>query len=295
MNNLQDSFISYLAVVKGLSKNTLESYGRDVSKWVVYLEERGIVDIREVDYKVILDFLTHLREQNLNARSVARILVSIKQFFRFLLAEKIIEKDPTFLIRTPKIRTSIPGVLSLDDVEKLLSAPDDKTPEGVRDLAMLEVLYATGIRVTELVSLQLNSVNFELGYLMVYGKGGKERIVPIGDKAIASLQEYMNISRPSLLKSRKSVYLFVTRRGGKMTRQGFWKLIKGYAGRTGIGKKISPHTLRHSFATHLLERGADLRTIQIMLGHSDISTTQIYTHIQRERLKEIHRKYHPRS
>jgi integrase/recombinase XerD len=295
MNNLQDSFISYLAVVKGLSKNTLESYGRDVSKWVAYLEERGIVDIREVDYKVILDFLTHLREQNLNARSVARILVSIKQFFRFLLAEKIIEKDPTFLIRTPKIRTSIPGVLSLDDVEKLLSAPDDKTPEGVRDLAMLEVLYATGIRVTELVSLQLNSVNFELGYLMVYGKGGKERIVPIGDKAIAGLQEYMNISRPSLLKSRKSVYLFVTRRGGKMTRQGFWKLIKGYAGRTGIGKKISPHTLRHSFATHLLERGADLRTIQIMLGHSDISTTQIYTHIQRERLKEIHRKYHPRS
>jgi integrase/recombinase XerD len=295
MNNLQDSFISYLAVVKGLSKNTLESYGRDVSKCVAYLEERGIVDIREVDYKVILDFLTHLRGQNLNARSVARILVSIKQFFKFLLAEKIIEKDPTFLIRTPKIRTSIPGVLSLDDVEKLLSAPDGKTPEGVRDLAMLEVLYATGIRVTELVSLQLNSVNFELGYLMVYGKGGKERIVPIGDKAIASLKEYMNISRPSLLKSRKSVYLFVTRRGGKMTRQGFWKLIKGYAGRTGIGKKISPHTLRHSFATHLLERGADLRTIQIMLGHSDISTTQIYTHIERERLKEIHRKYHPRS
>ncbi len=295
MNNLQDSFISYLAVVKGLSKNTLESYGRDVSKWVAYLEERGIVDIREVDYKVILDFLTHLREQNLNARSVARILVSIKQFFKFLLAEKIIGKDPTFLIRTPKIRTAIPGVLSLDDVEKLLSAPDDKTPEGVRDLAMLEVLYATGIRVTELISLQLNSVNFELGYLMVYGKGGKERIVPIGDKAIASLKEYMNISRPGLLKSRKSVYLFVTRRGGKMTRQGFWKLIKGYAGRTGIGKKISPHTLRHSFATHLLERGADLRTIQIMLGHSDISTTQIYTHIERERLKEIHRKYHPRS
>jgi integrase/recombinase XerD len=295
MNNLQDSFISYLAVVKGLSKNTLESYGRDISKCVAYLEERGVVDIREVDYKVILDFLTHLREQNLNARSVARILVSIKQFFKFLLAEKIIEKDPTFLIRTPKIRTSIPGVLSLSDVEKLLSAPDGKTPEGVRDLAMLEVLYATGIRVTELVSLQLNSVNFELGYLMVYGKGGKERIVPVGDKAIANLKEYMNTSRPSLLKSRKSVYLFVTRRGGKMTRQGFWKLIKGYASRTGIGKKISPHTLRHSFATHLLERGADLRTIQIMLGHSDISTTQIYTHIERERLKEIHRKYHPRS
>lgn len=193
------------------------------------------------------------------------------------------------------MKISIPGVLSLEDVENLLSTPDESSFEGTRDKAMLEVLYATGIRVSELVRLELNSINFELGYLLVYGKGGKERIVPVGEKAINKLNEYLNISRPKLLKTRKSIYLFVTRRGSRMTRQGFWKLVKNYAIKMGINKKLSPHTLRHSFATHLLERGADLRTIQIMLGHSDISTTQIYTHIDRERLKEVHKKYHPRS
>ncbi|MBI2488047.1 MAG: site-specific tyrosine recombinase XerD [Deltaproteobacteria bacterium] len=295
MNQHVDSFISYLTVVRGLSKNTLESYGRDVLKFVSYLEGKGIANLDNVDYKHILDFLSSLKEQGLNIRSIARILVSIKQFYKFLLIEKIIEKDPTFLIRTPKMKTFIPGVLSLDDIENLLTSPDENSFEGNRDKAMLEVLYATGIRVSELVELELNSVNFELGYLLVYGKGGKERLVPVGEKAIKKLNEYLNISRPKLLKSRKSIYLFVTRRGSKMTRQGFWKLMKNYANKIGVNKKISPHTLRHSFATHLLERGADLRTIQIMLGHSDISTTQIYTHIERERLKEVHKKYHPRS
>jgi integrase/recombinase XerD len=236
-----------------------------------------------------------LKEQGLNTRSTARILVSVKQFYRFLLTEKIVEKDPTFLIRTPKMKMSIPGVLSLDDVETLLSSPDENSVEGARDKAMLEVLYATGIRVSELVGLELNDVNFELGYVLVYGKGGKERIVPLGEEAKKKLSNYLKLSRPKLLQVRTSIYLFVTRRGGKMTRQGFWKLIKNYANKIGINQRVSPHTLRHSFATHLLERGADLRTIQVMLGHSDISTTQIYTHIEKERLKEVHKKYHPRS
>ncbi len=290
-----DSFVSYLAVVKGLSKNSVESYGRDILKFVLYLDNNGVTDAARVDHRNILDFLSHIREQGMNTRSTARILVSIKQFFKFLLTEKVIINDPTFLIRAPKMKISIPDVLSLEDVENLLSAPEENSLEGIRDKAMLEVLYATGVRVSELVQLELNSVNFELGYLLIYGKGGKERIVPVGQVAAKKLNEYLNTSRPKLLKSRKSIYVFVTRRGSRMTRQGFWKLIKGYALKKEINKKLSPHTLRHSFATHLLERGADLRTIQLMLGHSDIATTQIYTHVERERLKEVHKKYHPRS
>jgi integrase/recombinase XerD len=193
------------------------------------------------------------------------------------------------------MKKGLPGVISLDEVESLLAAPDESTPEGLRDSAMLETLYATGIRVSELIGLKLNDVNFELGFVVVYGKGSKERIVPMGDKARRKLLEYLGTSRPAMLKSRESKALFVTRLGKGMTRQGFWKIIKHHALVAGIAKKISPHTLRHSFATHLLERGADLRTIQIMLGHSDISTTQIYTHVESERLKVIHKKYHPRS
>jgi len=193
------------------------------------------------------------------------------------------------------MKKSIPGVMSIDEVESILETPDESTPEGLRDAAMLEFLYATGTRVSELVELKQNDVNFELGFVIVYGKGSKERIVPVGEKAKEKLNEYMQTSRPTLLKDRESKALFVTRRGKGMTRQGFWKLIKNYALKSGIPKNISPHTLRHSFATHLLERGADLRTIQVMLGHSDISTTQIYTHVEKERLKEIHKKFHPRS
>ncbi|MER3445686.1 MAG: site-specific tyrosine recombinase XerD [Candidatus Dadabacteria bacterium] len=295
MNQLIDRFLTYLTAVKGLSKNTLESYGRDVLKFVVFLEEKNITDIDQVVYNHILDFLTYLKERGLRPKSISRALISIRQFFKFLLTERLIESDPAFLIRTPKIKRVLPEVLSLEDVEKLLSSPDESSPEGIRDKCMLEVLYATGIRVSELVELRLNDVNFELGYIIAYGKGSKERIVPIGDKAKNKLREYLDTSRPKLLKSRTSVNLFVTRLGKKMTRQGFWKILKTYSRKSGITKKISPHTLRHSFATHLLERGADLRAIQIMLGHSDISTTQIYTHIERGRLKEVHKKYHPRS
>lgn len=295
LNQLIDSFLTYLTAVKGLSKNTLESYGRDILKLAVFLEGKNITRIDQVDYKHILDFLTYLKEQGLNPRSTSRTLISIRQFFKFLLTEKFIESDPTFLIRTPKTKRVLPEALSLEDVEKLLSSPDESSPEGIRDKSMLELLYATGTRVSELVELRLNDVNFELGYIIAYGKGSKQRIVPIGEKAKIKLREYLDTSRPKLLKSRTSPHLFVTRLGRKMTRQGFWKIIKAYSRKSGLTKKISPHTLRHSFATHLLERGADLRAIQVMLGHSDISTTQIYTHVERERLKEVHKKYHPRS
>lgn len=295
MNDLLDSFLSFLVVEKGLSENTLESYGRDLKKFLLFIESRGITSAREIRYGDILDFMTHSREEGLSATSIVRSMVSVKQFFKYLLSEKVLSEDPTAHIKTPKMKKAIPGVISLGDVESILGAPDESTPEGLRDAAMLEILYATGIRVSELIGLKLNDVNFELGFVVVYGKGSKERVVPIGDKAKDKLLLYLRDSRPALLKGRESKALFVTRRGAGMTRQGFWKIIKAQALRAGVTKKISPHTLRHSFATHLLERGADLRTIQLMLGHSDISTTQIYTHVESERLKEIHKKYHPRS
>jgi integrase/recombinase XerD len=295
MDVLLDSFLSYLAVEKGLSENTLESYGRDVRNFIRYVEENGPGSADEIKYNHILDYLSHFKDKGSNATTVVRSIVSLRQFFKYLLLEKIIYEDPAARIRTPKMKKGIPGVIALNEVEMILGAPDESTPEGLRDSSMLEVLYATGIRVSELIGLKLNDVNFELGFVVVYGKGSKERIVPIGDKARNKVLEYLGSSRPALLKSRDSKALFVTRLGKGMTRQGFWKIIKQNALKASITKKISPHTLRHSFATHLLERGADLRTIQLMLGHSDISTTQIYTHVESERLKVIHKKYHPRS
>ncbi|HKQ33151.1 MAG TPA: site-specific tyrosine recombinase XerD [Thermodesulfobacteriota bacterium] len=295
MDVLLDSFLSYLAVEKGLSENTLESYGRDLRKFIRSMEEAGVRSAEDINYSHILDYLSLSKEKGFNATSIVRSIVSIRQFFKYLLMEKLIEADPASGIGTPKMRKGLPVVITLDEVEALISAPDESTPEGLRDAAMLEALYATGIRVSELVGLKLNDVNFELGFVVVYGKGSKERIVPMGDKARQKLLEYLGTSRPAMLKGREAKALFVTRLGKGMTRQGFWKIIKHYSLKAGIAKKISPHTLRHSFATHLLERGADLRTIQIMLGHSDISTTQIYTHVESERLKVIHKKYHPRS
>lgn len=295
MDVLLDSFLSYLAVEKGLSENTLESYGRDVRNFIRYVEENGPGSANEIKYNQILDYLSRFKDKGSNATTVVRSIVSLRQFFKYLLLEKIIDEDPAARIRTPKMKKGIPGVITLDEVERILSAPDETTPEGLRDVSMLELLYATGIRVSELVGLKLNEVNFELGFVVVYGKGSKERVVPMGDMARSKLLEYLGTSRPALLKSRDAKALFVTRLGKGMTRQGFWKIIKHHGLKAGITKKISPHTLRHSFATHLLERGADLRTIQLMLGHSDISTTQIYTHVESERLKVIHKKYHPRS
>lgn len=294
--DMLQSFATYLLVVRGLSKNTVESYSRDISKFFNHLKKNSVLDIKKVKPSHISNFIENLNKKSLNIKSINRNIVSIKQFYKFILIENIIKTDPTENIITPKMKQSIPEVLSLEDIEKILTMPlRNLSYEGLRDAAMLEVLYASGLRVTELVELKQNSVNLEQGFLLVFGKGGKERLVPLGRKSIEKLINYLENSRQFLMKNKISDYLFVTRRGSKFTRQGFWKLLKKYSSEAGIIKKISPHTIRHSFATHLLERGADLRTIQVLLGHSDISTTQIYTHVEKERLKEIHKQFHPRS
>ena len=295
MEDYVDSYYSYLAVIKGLSKNTLESYIRDCKKFILYLKKDNVFELSKIKHSHILDFLTELKYKKLKPRTIARYIVSIKQFFKYLLIEKIITEDPTINIRTPKLSVSLPDILSLQEIEELLESPDDSTNIGQRDSTMLEVLYGTGIRVSELINLKLNSLNFDLGYIMVMGKGSKERIVPLGSIALRKVKFYIENTRTSLLKSKISDYLFLNRNGKRMTRQGFWKNLRQYVIKSGINKTVTPHTIRHTFATHLLERGADLRTIQILLGHSDISSTQIYTHIDVKRLKDIHAKHHPRA
>ena len=282
---------------RGLSKNTIESYSRDISSLTAFLGKRGISDSTAVSEHEIAAFFEHLRGKKLSPRSVARNIVSLKQFFRFLLTEKVITEDPMRNTVSPKPAKTLPHTLSLSEVETLLREPEKgKSEKALRDRAMLEVLYATGVRVSELVSLELNRVNLDHGYVITLGKGSKERIVPIGDAAIRKTRDYLSDARPKLLRGRSSEYLFVTSRtASKMSRQRFWRIIKDYALAAGIHSHITPHVLRHSFATHLLERGADLRSIQAMLGHSDISTTQIYTYVEKERLKRIHEKSHPRA
>ncbi len=297
MDEYIDSFLVYLTMNRGLSKNTIESYSRDISSLTVFLNERGISDPTKVSNLEIKAFFKHLRKKKLSPRSVARNIVSLKQFFRFLLTEKIITEDPLRNTVSPKPAKTLPRTLSLGEVEKLLEQPEKgKSHEASRDSAMLEVLYATGVRVSELIALELNRVNLDHGYIITLGKGSKERIVPIGDAAIRKIRNYLLDARPKLLRGRSSQYLFITSRtASKMSRQRFWSIIKNYALEAGIHSHITPHVLRHSFATHLLERGADLRVIQAMLGHSDISTTQIYTYVEKERLKHIHEKSHPRA
>ena len=295
MEDYVDSYYSYLAVIKGLSKNTLESYIRDCKKFIFYLKKDNVFELSKIKHSHILDFLTELKYKKSKPRTIARYIVSIKQFFKYLLIEKIITEDPTINIRTPKLSVSLPDILSLQEIEQLLESPDDSTNIGQRDSTMLEVLYGTGIRVSELINLELNGLNFDLGYIMVMGKGSKERIVPLGSIALRKVKSYIEYGRNALLKDKSSDYLFLNRNGKRMTRQGFWKNLRQYVIKSGINKTVTPHTIRHTFATHLLERGADLRTIQILLGHSDISSTQIYTHIDVKRLKDIHAKHHPRA
>jgi len=292
---LVDHYLNYLLVEKGLSAKTIESYGSDIARYHEFLLAKGISNISHEDTPLILKHLISLRNAGLGARSRARHLVALRGFYRFLVQEKVISHDPARLVELPKSGLKLPDVLSVDEVKRLLNSPDTKAALGARDAAMFELLYAAGLRVSELVNLKLQDINLEAGFVRVFGKGSKERIVPIGRYAREKIKNYLDATRPNQLKNTISPFLFVARRGKPMTRQGFWKLLKRHALKIGIHKKISPHSLRHSFASHLLEGGADLRAVQVMLGHVDISTTQIYTHVAREHLKEMHLKYHPRG
>jgi integrase/recombinase XerD len=289
---LLERFLNYLAVEKGLARNTLESYGRDLRKYFSFLKNASHESIGPVDVRA---FLAHLASQGTAAPSVARCLAAVRGFHKYLMMDGLAVTDPTTSIETPRGWTRLPKTLGGDDVESLLAQPDGSTPRGQRDKAMLELLYATGLRVSELVGLRVQDINLERGYLIVIGKGSKERAVPLGEAAAASLRNYLEHSRQLLLKGGETDALFVSARKRQITRQMFWERIKHYAEQAGITRTVTPHTLRHSFATHLLDNGADLRAVQAMLGHADISTTQIYTHVSRERLRRIHEKYHPRG
>ena len=292
---LIDQFINFLLVEKGLAQQTLDAYSRDLIRYRQFLANQNITAFAETDTPLILKYLIGLRKSGLVARSRARHLVAIRGFYRFLVQEKHLHTDPARLIDLPKTHLTLPDVLSRDDIERLLHAPDTDKPLGIRDAAMLELLYAAGLRVSELVNLKLQDINLEAGFVRVFGKGAKERIVPIGMQAKTKISDYLKTVRSKRLKEKSSPYLFVARANRPMTRQGFWKLVRRYALQAGLDKKITPHSLRHSFASHLLEGGADLRSVQVMLGHVDISTTQIYTHVTRDHLKQLHRKFHPRG
>ena len=295
MRELVESFLNYLSVERSLSKNTILSYRRDLEKYIHYLKDYNINSLSQTVRKNISDFMFSLKDGGLSAVSIARNLVAIKVLYRFLVRERILTTDPSSLLDSPKLWKKIPDVLSGLEVEALLEAPDLKTARGLRDKAILELMYATGLRVSEAVNLKTQDVNFDVGFLRCIGKGAKERIVPLGKESIQAIKKYLEEARPKLARSgREDTFLFLSRLGKKISRQSFWKLVKHYAKLARIKKNIRPHTLRHSFATHLLERGADLRSVQEMLGHADISTTQIYTHIDKNRLKTIHKNFHPR-
>ena len=295
LNGCIDQYLNYLLVEKGLSKSTLESYSHDLLTFAEFLGKNGRTSVSEYDTALILKHIIALRNEGLAARSRARHLVSIRGLYRYLVQEKLLARDPAKLLDLPKSGLKLPDVLSVEEVRRLLNAPDSRKPSGIRDAAMLEVLYAAGLRVSELIHLKVQDVHLDAGFVRVLGKGAKERVVPIGQYAQAKVLFYLGQARNHLLKNQASPFLFVARAGRPLTRQGFWKLLRKYARSTGLFKKVTPHSLRHSFASHLLEGGADLRAVQIMLGHVDISTTQIYTHVANDRLRELHRKFHPRG
>jgi integrase/recombinase XerD len=291
-----DAFLTYITVEKGLTANTVEAYGRDLAELRRYLASQGLSELREAGSRHLVGFLSVLRDRGLSARSQARVLTTLRRFYRFLAREELLQDgDPTAHLLLPKIGRPLPHAPSRAQVEAVLEKPDPGTPLGMRDLAMLELLYATGLRVSELVRLEVKQINLEAGFLRVRGKGGRERVVPLGAKAREKVQAYLNGARPALLKGRSSPYLFIARSVKPMTRQAFWHLLKVYALQSTEGGHLYPHAFRHAFATHLLDGGADLRAVQAMLGHVDIATTQIYTHLTSERLREVHKKFHPRG
>nr|WP_275582001.1 site-specific tyrosine recombinase XerD [Bacillus ectoiniformans] len=293
---MQD-FIHYMIVEKNLAKNTIAAYERDLKHYLLFLEKvEQLSSLNQVTRAHIIQFLGHLKTEGKSSRTVARHIASLRSFHQFLLREKAADQDPSVHIETPQMEKTLPKVLNLTEVEALLASPDPATPFGKRDQAMLELLYATGIRVSELTSLNTGDVHLSMGFVRCTGKGNKERIIPIGQTAIRILEAYLQDGRPSLHSKKKAEdALFLNHHGNRLTRQGFWKILKKLAQKSNIQKDLTPHTLRHSFATHLLENGADLRAVQEMLGHADISTTQIYTHVTKTRLKDVYSKFHPRA
>jgi integrase/recombinase XerD len=291
------AFLTHVRVEKGLSSNTVSAYGRDMVKFDAFAKKNKLV-LKSVTRDDLVDFLSSLYHQKLESRTVARHLVTIRNFFRFVQMQELISEDPAINLESPKIRRSLPDYLRLEEVEKLLAQPGEKTPIGLRDRAMLEVLYSSGLRVSELTNLRVMDLDRAVGCVRCIGKGDKERIVPVGKKAMALVDRYLRDARPKLLgkcQPTNSPVLFLNRRGGRLSRVGVWKILSAYGRQAGLRVALTPHMLRHSFATHLLERGADLRSVQLMLGHSDISTTQIYTHVVEERLKQIYKAHHPRA
>ncbi len=288
-----DAFIDHLWLEDGLSKNTLASYRTDLTQFTVWLSKQkiGLLQAGQADIQQYLA----VKFPDSKPRSIGRLIASLRRFYRYCLREKLIDADPTLQIESPKLPRSLPKSLNEQEVDDLLNAPDIDVPMGLRDKAMLELLYASGLRVSELVGISVNEVSTQDGVVRVTGKGSKTRLVPMGEEAADWIARYLQQGRPALLQNQMSDDLFVTKRGGGMTRQAFWYLLKRYALQAGIKKAISPHVLRHAFATHLLNHGADLRVVQMLLGHSDISTTQIYTHVARERLKQLHSDHHPRG
>jgi len=295
MDRYLDLFMNYLTVERGLALNTLEAYGRDLARYLTWLQRQGVEHPDAIGAPQVLGFLASLKDEGLAPRSRSRALVALRTFHKFLLSERLCQKNPTGQVAAPRSLAPLPKTLSTRDVEALLASPKGEGPLAVRDRAMLEILYATGLRVSELVTLKLSDLQLDVGYLTAFGKRSKQRIVPLGMAAINDLRHYLAIARPRFDKTGAATCVFLNRSGIGLTRQGFWKIIKRRAREAGIHRNITPHTLRHSFATHLLENGADLRSVQAMLGHADISTTQIYTHVTRERLRQIHAQHHPRG
>ena len=291
---LIDKFIDAIWMERGLSKNTLGAYRADLMALARWLPSIGSA-VESASKADLLAFIAHRVENGAKPRSTARQLSSYRRYYRYLAREKLIETDPTVDIEMPRIGRSLPKSLSEAEVEALLSAPAVDDPLGHRDRTMLELLYATGVRVSELINLKLGQINLNQGVLRIVGKGDRERLIPLGDESQRWLREFIDGPRVEILLERQTDYVFPTRRGDRMTRQAFWHIIKRYAQKAGVGRKMSPHTLRHAFATHLLNNGADLRVVQLLLGHSDLSTTQIYTHVARERLKDLHARHHPRG
>ncbi len=295
MQDTVGKFLESLEYEKGLSQNTLESYGADLRDYQMFLKDHSSETLIDVTPSTIVGYLMFLRRKGRSTATVARRLASIKSFYRFLLEEGYIDKDPSENLSSPSLERRLPKVLTLAEIERLLDQPDPSTPVGLRDRAILEVLYATGLRVSELTNLDLGDVDLREGFVRCIGKGSKERVVPLGEIAIASTRSYIENGRPTLIFDPKELSLFVNQNGGRMTRQSIWKLVKKYSEGARIPKEVTPHTIRHSFATHLLEHGADIRAVQEMLGHADISTTQIYTHVTKDRLKDVYARSHPRA